>query len=183
MTIFAETERLILRTMEEVDIDGMYELDKDPEVHRYLGGSTIQTRAEARAIIQFVRQQYQSNGIGRWSVIEKSSGEFIGWSGFKLIKEPINQRCNFYDFGYRFIRRSWGKGYASESAQAALQYGFEKMALTEINAIADSEHLVSNHILTKQGFEFVNAFNYETVVHNFYALSQMRWQELKPAAI
>lgn len=176
--IYAETERLILRSMEAIDVEGMYELDSDPEVHRYLGGHTIQTRAQAAAIIQFVQEQYHSKGIGRWSVIEKASGEFIGWAGLKLITEPVNQRVGFYDLGYRFLRRFWGKGYASESTQASLRYGFKELNLAEINAMANCEHLVSNHILSKQGFEFINTFAYDEVPHNFYALPQTRWKEL-----
>ena len=41
MKVFVETERLILRELLPTDIDGMFELDSDPVVHKYLGNNPI----------------------------------------------------------------------------------------------------------------------------------------------
>ena len=46
------------------------------------------------------------------------TNEMIGWCGLKLLTEPVNGRVNFYDLGYRFKQRHWGKGYASEACNA-----------------------------------------------------------------
>ena len=54
---------------------------------------------EAGKMITNIRQQYVDNRIGRWAVIEKSSQKFIGWAGFKLIKEEINNHHQYYDIG------------------------------------------------------------------------------------
>src|SRR5688572_5204127 len=105
MKIFAETPRLILRELHPSDDAGMFELDSDPEVHRYLGGQTVESIDQCRAIIEMVRQQYIDNGIGRWAVIEKSSGSFIGWAGLKLVRTITNGHTDFYDLGYRLIRK------------------------------------------------------------------------------
>jgi RimJ/RimL family protein N-acetyltransferase len=78
MKVFVETERLILREMLPEDEKGMFELDSDPEVHRYLGNNPVKSIDQVRNIINSVRLQYKENGIGRWAVIEKASNEFIG---------------------------------------------------------------------------------------------------------
>lgn len=78
MKIFAETERLILREILPTDIDGMLALDSDPEVHKYLGNKPISSRNQAAAIIEFIRQQYVDNGIGRWAIIDKKTNDFVG---------------------------------------------------------------------------------------------------------
>ncbi|MBP6625056.1 MAG: GNAT family N-acetyltransferase, partial [Chitinophagaceae bacterium] len=101
MQFYLETERLILRDLLNSDDEAMFELDADPKVHTYLGNSPISTIQEARHYIDIIQQQYKNNGIGRWAVIEKSSNEFIGWSGLKFIKEYENNQINFYDVGYR----------------------------------------------------------------------------------
>ena len=81
MKIVVETERLILREFLLTDAEAFFEMDSNPEVHRYLGNKPIRTIDEAITVIKNIRQQYIANGIGRWAAIEKLSGEFIGWSG------------------------------------------------------------------------------------------------------
>jgi len=115
-----ETDRLILRELTADDASGMFEMDSNPEVHRYLGNKPVTSIEQSIRDIEFVRRQYRENGIGRWAVILKSTGQFIGWSGLKLITEPVNGQTNYYDVGYRFIKKHWGNGYATESAKTAI---------------------------------------------------------------
>ena len=167
MQIFVETPRLILRELLASDAEGMFELDSDPLVHKYLGNKPIEHIDESRKIIDFIREQYISNGIGRWAVIEKSTNTFLGWSGLKLVTDTINGHNNYYDLGYRIIPRYWGKGYASESAIASVQYGFDTMGLKEIFGIAEEGNIASQNVLQKAGLKFVEDFMYEE--------TQMKW--------
>lgn len=109
MKFHIETERLILRELRPSDEESWFEMDSNDEVHRYLGNKPVTSIEQIRAASQSIRQQYEENGIGRWAVIEKSSGNFIGWSGLKLIKEYENKHINFYDVGYRLHPKYWGK--------------------------------------------------------------------------
>lgn len=92
MKIFAETERLLLREFLATDAPGMFALDSDPIVHRYLGNKPAQTIGQSHETIAFIRKHYVENGIGRWAVVEKSTNQFIGWAGLKLVREPIPPR-------------------------------------------------------------------------------------------
>ena len=78
MQFHVETERLILRELKQVDLEGMFELDSNPEVHKYLGNKPVKTIEESQKRIESIRNQYQKHGIGRFGVIEKSSGDFMG---------------------------------------------------------------------------------------------------------
>jgi RimJ/RimL family protein N-acetyltransferase len=129
LQIFTKTERLILREILPEDDEGLFQLDSDPDVQQFLGKKPIKSIEEAREVVRFIRQQYFDNGIGRWAVIEKSSNNFIGWAGLKLIREPVNNHCNYYDLGYRLIKRYWGQGFATEAAKASLKYGFSEMKI------------------------------------------------------
>jgi ribosomal-protein-alanine N-acetyltransferase len=163
MKIFAETERLLLREFLLTDAHGMFELDSDPEVHRYLGKKPVQSIEQSQEMIAFIRQQYLDNGIGRWAVIEKVTSEFIGWAGLKLVREPINHHVDFHDVGYRFIRRYWGQGYATEAAQASVDYGFQVLHLPMLYAIADMRNLASRIVLAKVGLHHAGVFNHDGV--------------------
>lgn len=158
MKIYAETERLILRELLPSDDENMFRLDADPLVHSYLGNKPIKTVEEAQNIIAFVREQYESRGIGRWAAVEKSTGNFIGWTGLKLMKEELNGHNNFYDVGYRLIPEYWGKGYATESAIASVQYGFDVLKADVIYGIADINNKASRRALEKTGLQFVEYF-------------------------
>ncbi|MBA9072480.1 RimJ/RimL family protein N-acetyltransferase [Flavobacterium gossypii] len=165
-----ETERLLLRELLPTDDVGMFELDSNPQVHIYLGNKPVTSIEQVREAIANIRQQYLENGIGRWAVILKETNEFIGWSGLKLEKN-VNGYRTFYDLGYRFIQKHWGKGYAYETAKAFVDFGFNDMKLEKINAYADFDNLASRRVLEKVGMHFVNAFDDEG--------TQEAWYEIK----
>jgi ribosomal-protein-alanine N-acetyltransferase len=156
--IMLETDRLYMREILPGDEEAMFELDSDPDVHRYLGNKPVKSLDEVRAAINMLRDQYLTNGIARWAVIEKSSGNFIGWAGFKFITEPINGQKGHYDLGYRFIRKYWGKGYASECALALVPYGFNVLKQKTLYAYTAAGNKISKHILEKAGLVFQGTF-------------------------
>jgi ribosomal-protein-alanine N-acetyltransferase len=175
MRFYVETDRLILRELLESDVDGMFALDSDALVHQYLGNNPIKTKQQAIKVIQWIRKQYDEFGIGRFAAIEKSSGDFIGWSGLKLNageKEALNGFQDFIDIGYRFIPKYWGKGYATESAIAMLKFGFENMGYPVIYGAAEIENAASNKVLQKIGLKYVNDFFYDDIPCSWYELKK-----------
>lgn len=160
MTKSIETERLYFRELEPTDDAGMFELDSNPEVHTYLGKNPVKTIEESRAAISSIMEQYRTNGIGRWAVLLKETGEFIGWAGLKL-ERNVNGHESHYDLGYRFIQKHWGKGYASEAAAAFVDYGFNVMKLEKINATADPSNAASRKVLERAGLKFIETFDHE----------------------
>lgn len=170
MKIFTETPRLLLREILISDLDSMFEMDSDPEVHRYLGNKPVTSKAQVESVIAFIRQQYTENGIGRWAMIEKTTHNFVGWTGLKLVKDTVNNRTNFYDLGYRLNRKYWGKGYATEGAIVSIDYGLKELGLKKIIATAHVDNVASNKIITKLGFELVETFRYGDETNNWYEL-------------
>lgn len=172
MNSIIETDRLYLREILAEDAEGMFEMDSDPEVHRFLGRTPVKTLEESIADIEKIRQQYVDFGIARLAIIEKSTGDFIGWGGLKFITESMNGFQDFHDLGYRFIKRYWGQGYAQESSRGVIKYAFEQLNLPAIYAIADLEHKASRKVLEKCGFSFVNSFEYDGDPHAWYTLKR-----------
>jgi RimJ/RimL family protein N-acetyltransferase len=171
MNIILKTERFFLRELIEEDVDGFYELDSDPEVHRYLGNSPVSDKQKLADVIKYVQQQYIENGIGRWAVVDKHSNEFIGWCGLKLVKDTINNQSHYYDLGYRLIRKHWGKGIATETAKASIEYGFNVMKLKEIIGAIHCDNVASNNVVKKLGFELIETFEFEDEMHNWHKLT------------
>lgn len=152
------TERLILRKLTEDDVENIFLLDSNPEVMKYVGVAPVSSKAESAKMVENILNQYEKNGTGRLAIIEKDTEKFIGWSGIKLLTEEVNGFKNVYELGYRLLPEFWGKGYATESAEASLDFGFNHLNADKIYAYADVENQSSNHILTKLGFENKGAF-------------------------
>jgi len=155
--VILETPLLTLRRFTEADAPLIFDLNSDPEVLKYLHEfPLIDQKDAARVIRDVIMPQYEKN-LGRWAVIVKETDEFIGWCGLKHRPE-----LNEIDLGYRFKKTSWGKGYATEAAKHALQYGFENLHLEEITGRAHIENIASLKVLEKIGMKFIK----EEVVDN-----------------
>jgi len=162
MKFHIETERLLLRELRLTDLEGMFALDSDPEVHRYLGNKPVKSINESKKILESVLTQYKERGIGRFAVIEKSTGDFVGWSGLRLNTEyNMNGFTEYYDVGYRLIKRFWGKGYATESGKASVDYAFNVLKLPEIYATTEIGNEASHNTLLKLGLHYVEDFYFE----------------------
>ena len=100
-------------------------------------------------------------------------------TGFKLITEPINNHVNHYDLGYRLRRKFWGKDYATESAKASLDYGFTVLNPEDdtIYGMTHIDNQASGNVLTKCGLKFIERFEMDGMVKNWYAITKNEWLE------
>ena len=180
MNIIFETPRLIVREVRPADVGDMYALHSDPEVHTYLGNKTIATQPDAMGLIDFLMQQYADHGVGRWAMVHKTTGDFIGWTGLEWVTAMTNGHQNFYDLGYRLRPQFWGQGFATESAIASLDYAFLKIGADEVFAMADCRNVGSNKILQKVGLHRVETFDYEGVPHHWYRVEKSDHASRRP---
>ncbi|AWA31447.1 GNAT family N-acetyltransferase [Flavobacterium magnum] len=174
MSKVIETPRLILRELTFSDAPGMFRLDSDPEVHRFLGNNPVTTMQQVEDVIGMIHEQYAQNGIGRWAVTLKETGAFLGWSGLKLESDK-NGYDRFYDLGYRLIPEYWGKGYATESAEAFVAFGFRELQLEKICGYTAQGNLSSAKVLQKAGLCFTNTFACDGETCNWYELDRNVW--------
>jgi ribosomal-protein-alanine N-acetyltransferase len=142
-----ETERLYMREFVLEDASIMLNLNQDPDVVRYTGDPYPWSSLEEteKIFMDVIFPQYK-NKIGRWAVFLKEADEFIGWCGLKDIGEEI-------DLGYRYHKKHWGKGYATEAATAVLQYGI-KYRLQNVVGRASVQNKQSVKVLEKIGLTF-----------------------------
>lgn len=142
------TARLLLRPHELDDVPFMIDLNSDPEVVRYTGDGALESEEEARAIIARVQRQVDVWRMGRSVVIDRATGEKLGWCGLKWFEEEQEA-----DLGYRFHRRHWGKGYATESSIATIEYAFGELDLDRLVANVVEANVASVRVLEKLGFQ------------------------------
>lgn len=161
MTIFG-TERLIAREWRpEEDAEAAFEMYGDPEVVRYLG-RTAQPEPSVEAVRskleeRMARQAALGDGSGAWALEEKSTGEVVGTILVKRLPDGEGNPTEDFEVGWHLRRRSWGMGYASEAARAALVYAQETLGLDKIHAVLYRENVRSAKVAERIGMKHVGA--------------------------
>nr|WP_255775781.1 GNAT family N-acetyltransferase [Microbulbifer sediminum] len=132
------------------DAPGFYALSADPAVVRYTGQAPFASLAEAtEALKSKPLRDYRERGFGRLACIEKTTGHLVGFCGLKFVPE-----IKEVDIGYRFLPAYWGRGLATESAQAVMLYGRGEMGLQRIVGLVQPENSGSVRVLKKVGMQF-----------------------------
>jgi RimJ/RimL family protein N-acetyltransferase len=145
-----ETDRLLLRHMTEDDAQFFLELLNEPGWINNIGDRGIRTVEECAAYITRVYVAgYEKNGFGLYLVELKETDEPVGICG--LVKRDSLENV---DVGFAFKERYWRRGYAAESAAAALEYGHNTLGIERIVAITSQTNHGSARVLEKIGLKF-----------------------------
>jgi RimJ/RimL family protein N-acetyltransferase len=145
-----ETERLILRRWKAADLDKFAEMSASPEVMEYFPARL--SRDESHQFIRWAEDKFERQGFGFWATELKSTGAFIGFVGlnvpnFKAAFTPC------VEIGWRLAKEHWGNGYATEAANACLDYAFNQAGLTEILSWTYRGNLRSRHVMERIGMQ------------------------------
>jgi len=144
MDLQIETDRLILRPPRVEDLDRWAEFAADPVATRFLGGPM--TRSFAWRALMAMAGSWSLLGYAMFSVIEKSSGRWIGrlgpwtpegWPGTEV--------------GWSLHRDAWGQGYAIEGARAAMDFAFDRLGWNDVIHCIDPENEPSQKVARALG--------------------------------
>ena len=160
MTMLA-TARLILRDLQESDLPTLIAMNQDPEVMQYFPKPYSQ--AESLRLYQGIQDEVKAYGYSLWAVEEKSSQEFIGLVGLHHSDLRIFAGKEAVEIGWRLRKEFWNRGYATEAAQACLDFAFQQAGLSEVYSFTSLLNLPSQKIMQKLGMEFVKEFDNEKV--------------------
>jgi RimJ/RimL family protein N-acetyltransferase len=184
MDVFLETERLVLRRFTAADLDNLVDLDGDPEVMRFLTGGkpTPREKIEHEVLPRLLHFYEQCAGFGHWAAIDKSSGEFLGWFGFRPTNGCAPEEV---ELGYRLRKGAWGKGYATEGARALIRKGFTELGVQCVVATTMAVNRGSRRVMEKAGLRYIRTYHVEWpelidgAEHGEvdYALRKSEWQQ------
>ena len=148
MLVFLETQRLVLRRFTADDADKLVNLDADPGVMRFVPGGVPRSRDEIEQefLPAFLGYYERYEGYGFWAVIEKATGEFLGWFHFR---PGADAGPGEVELGYRLRKSAWGKGYATEGSRALVRKGFTELGVQRVVAEAMAVNQASRRVLEK----------------------------------
>ncbi|MDP9117528.1 MAG: GNAT family N-acetyltransferase [Actinomycetota bacterium] len=141
-------DRLTLRRWTDQDREPFAQLNTDVEVMRYFREPL--DRAASDSFIDRIETAFDELGYGLWAVEVRASGAFIGFTGLALqtFEAPFTPAV---EIGWRLARSAWGHGYATEAAQAAIEFGFGTVGLTEIVSMTSVTNERSRAVMRRLG--------------------------------
>lgn len=143
-----ETPRTRLREMTVADEAFICELLNQPSFLQFIGDRHVRSVDEAATFIETrYRQSYRDHGYGLYVVELRETSEPMGICGF--VRRDVLPDA---DLGFAFLTQFEGRGYAYESAAAALEYVGVTFGLTRVLAIAQSDNIRSHTLLHRLGF-------------------------------
>ena len=147
--IIAETDRLILRTIEESDAAEQYRLLNTPAVMARLGGPKELHEIEAKHAKAI--EWYATRGFSFLMLVEKDTGELVGHAGIKLVDNPLAKNQGDHEIGWLIREDRWRRGYAEEAVRAILDWAFGRVDAPQVVALTSDLNVASWKLMEKLG--------------------------------
>lgn len=138
------TERLILRPPEAGDFEPWAAVMADEAAARYIGGPL--GRGQAWRSLCVMAGSWALYGIGNFSVLEKSTGRWVGRAG-PWRPDPWPGP----EVGWVFSREVWGRGYATEAARATVGWVAAERGWTHMVHVIHPDNAASMAVAGRLG--------------------------------
>jgi RimJ/RimL family protein N-acetyltransferase len=142
------TARCVLRQWQEADLAPWADMNADAEVRRHF--ASVLSAADAYAEAGRCRAAIAQRGWGMWALELPGVLPFAGFVGLNVPHYDAPW-IPAVEIGWRLSRAAWGRGYATEAAQAALRFGFERLGLDEVVAICVPDNAPSRRVMDRIG--------------------------------
>lgn len=162
-----ETQRLTLREMTLHDVDDLLAVLCDPEVMQFYPQAF--DRQMTQTWIERNVQRYAQHGFGLWAVILKESGNLIGDCG--LVVQEIDG-VEEVEIGYHIRRDLWGRGLATEAAQACRDYGFSQLGFDKLISLINPPNIASRRVAEKNGMRLIKEVEWRDQPTCVYAVER-----------
>lgn len=166
-----QTPRLRIRRFRDADWQDLFELQGDPQATQFIGG--VWSEQKTRDVTKLIAASPESKESEWLAVANRATDKVLGvcWLG------PLNAKwCEALnispqaELGYRYARRHWGNGYATEAGRAMLARGFDELKLPRIVAIVDVRNAASERVMQKLGMKHTGDANRDDVMIRCYSI-------------
>ena len=169
-----ETPRLILRGFTSADAPAIAKLHGDMNVMRYLGGEIDESLHSAYDAIMKWTGHWSLHGCGKWAVEEKASGRCIGRVGYL----DMPYEWPGLELGWTLAPDVWGKGYATESAAAARDWGFDALGAERIISMIDLRNTASQAVAGRIGETPWQPYVFRGIDDMLWSMTREEWKRL-----
>lgn len=153
---FLRSERLGFRSWAETDFDLALGLWGDPRVTERIDARGQLTEDQVRALLRREIAFDAEHGIQYWPIFLLANGEHVGCCGLR----PYDPDHRLFELGFHIRSAHWGRGLATEAAQAVIAHAFDTLGLEALFAGHHPDNAASRHLLTKLGFRYSHDEHY-----------------------
>lgn len=167
------TARMRLEPFVDAHLDGLHEMNRDPEVMRFITGRP-DTVEETRAGIERVKKRWAEWGYSWWAFFELATERIIGAG---CIQHLGGDEKNPLELGYRLRRDKWGQGFASEAARTMATFAFATLNAPELKAICEPENEASANVMRRLGMTYQGIERWHDADLAVYAIDRATWMK------
>lgn len=142
------TENLILREVDEKDVDEVFFLRSDLEIMKYIPRQPATTKQDALDHIEVLRKVKENQEGINWAITQKGDDTLLGIIGLYR----INKTDFRAEVGYILNPKFHGKGIIKESIEKVIEFGFEQANFHTLTAIIDARNTASENVLKRANF-------------------------------
>ena len=154
------TERLGLRLWIDSDIEPFAQMNQDKEVMKYFPNTL--SYSETQELVNRIKLHFDKHNFGLYAVEDKASGQFIGFTGFSIPAfDAFFTPC--IEIGWRYKKEFWGKGLATEAANACIKYGFETLGFDKIVSFTSTLNIDSEKVMKRIGMTWAGYFDHPKI--------------------
>ena len=166
-----ETERLILRSFREEDVDVMARLFANPDFMRF----SLGVFTERRQTIAFIEKVMGWDRVGipsQFAVVPRGQDTIIGYCGFFYHPE---HGIEDVEIGYRLDPDYWNRGLITEAARAVRDHGFCNRKLSRVISLVHPENVPSRRVAEKNGMRAEKEITFRGFPTLVYAMTREDW--------
>jgi ribosomal-protein-alanine N-acetyltransferase len=165
-----QTERLILRSFREEDVDAMAELFANPDFMRFSLGIFTE-RQKTVDFIEKVMGWDLASMPSQFAVVSRGEHAVIGYCGFHHHPEVPGE----IEIGYRLHPDYWNKGLITEAARAVRDHAFADLKLPRVISLIHPENIPSRRVAEKNGMKVEKEITFRGFPTLVYAITREQW--------
>ena len=165
-----ETERLVLRSFREEDVDAMAKLFANPDFMRF----SLGVYTERKKTVDFIEKVMGWDRAGipsAFAVVPRGEDIVIGYCGFHHHPEVPGE----VEIGYRLHPDYWNRGLITEAARRVRDHAFADLRLPRVISLVHPENIPSRRVAEKNGMNMERKITFRGFPTLVYAITGEQW--------
>jgi 3-dehydroquinate dehydratase/shikimate dehydrogenase len=172
-----KTKRVGLRKYCPTDLEAFAAMNADPQVMEFFPEFAKLSPDEAKDVMERMNARIDQQGFGFWAAENLDDHQLMGFIGIQQIPYET-EFTPAVEIGWRLAVNYWGKGLATEGAEACLSYAFGELDLERIVSFTTPLNERSIRVMQRLGMTQCGSFDHPLIPEG-HLLREHVWYSLE----